>query len=90
MCKKYKLQAKRPWETEFTGYCNTDDYELIKQNIKTIEGLGWQWELSERDPEKEQQFEYGCVVCKDLEVCERNPFGICKNFKRKGVSDERN
>ena len=47
MCKKYKLQAKRPHEKVFTEWCSTDDYEAIKRNIKTIEGLGWQWELTE-------------------------------------------
>ena len=53
MCKKYRLQAKRPHEIIFTDWCSTDDYEAIKRNIKTIEGLGWQWELKEGCQENE-------------------------------------
>lgn len=78
MCKKYKLLSKRPHEKVFTDWCSTDDYELVQRNIKVIEGYGWQWKLIDR------QFEYGCVTCKDREVCEANPFGICKKFERRG------
>ena len=46
VCKKYKLQAKRPCETEFTEWCSTDDGEAVKRNIETIEGYGYQWQLT--------------------------------------------
>ena len=47
MCKKYKLQAKRPWQAYFTDWTATDDYEVIKRNIKTIESMGYEWQLAE-------------------------------------------
>ena len=47
MCKKYELQAKRPWQDKFTDWCSTDDYGVIKRNIKTIESFGYQWKLTE-------------------------------------------
>lgn len=46
MCLKYKLQAKRPYEEEFTDWCSTDDPETVKRNIETIEGYGYQWQLT--------------------------------------------
>lgn len=45
MCKRYKLQAKRPHQKEFTDWCSTYDYEVIKRNIKVIESYGYQWKL---------------------------------------------
>ena len=46
MCKKYKLQAKRPHEEAFTDWCSTDNGEAIKRNIKAIESYGYQWRLT--------------------------------------------
>lgn len=51
MCKKYKLEAKRACETVFTDWCSTDDGEIVKRNIKTIEILGWQWRVTMGDQE---------------------------------------
>jgi hypothetical protein len=45
MCKTFNLQAKRPHEKEFTDWCATDDYEVVKRNIKIIESYGYQWRL---------------------------------------------
>ena len=47
MCKKYKLQAKRPHEIEYSEWCSTDDLEAVERNIKTIESYGYQWQLTE-------------------------------------------
>lgn len=55
MCKKYKLQAKRPCEQEFTDWCSTDDPEAVKRNIKTIESYGYQWQLTGGKQENEQR-----------------------------------
>ena len=52
MC-KYRLKAKRPHEQVFTEWCSADDYEAIKRNIQTIEGLGWNWELKEGNEEND-------------------------------------
>ena len=53
MCKKYKLQAKRPYEKEFTDWCSTDDYEAVKRNIEVIESYGYKWKLMKGDRENE-------------------------------------
>lgn len=55
MCKKYKLQAKRPWQNYFTDWSATDDYEVIKRHIKIIESYGYEWQLTEREQEDEQR-----------------------------------
>ena len=47
MCKKYRLQAKRPSDKDFSDWLSTDDYEVVKRNIKTINSLGWKWKLNE-------------------------------------------
>ena len=49
MCKKYTLKAKRPDEKLYADWCVTDDYEIVKRNIKTIERYGYQWQLKEGD-----------------------------------------
>ena len=43
--KKYCLQAKRPNEEVFTDWCQTDNPEVVKRNIKIIESYGYQWKL---------------------------------------------
>lgn len=48
MC-KYKLKAKRPHEKVFAEWCKTNDYEVIKRNIDTIESYGFQWQLIEEE-----------------------------------------
>ena len=53
MCKKYKLQAKRPWQEEFTNWCDTDDLEAIERNIKTIESYGYEWQLTRKVQEND-------------------------------------
>lgn len=53
MCKKYKLQAKRPWQAYFTDWSATDDYEVIKRHIEIIESYGYEWKLTEREQEDE-------------------------------------
>lgn len=53
MCKKYKLQAKRPYENEFTDWCSTDNYDVVKRHIEIIESYGWQWELSTKEENEE-------------------------------------
>ena len=55
MCKKYRLQVKRPHEKHFTEWCSTDDYKTIKRNIKTIEGYGYIWKLTKEESENEKQ-----------------------------------
>ena len=55
MRKKYKLQAKRPWQKEFTDWIDTDDYEMIQRHIKIIESCGYEWELKEGEQEDEQR-----------------------------------
>ena len=52
MCQKYKLEAKRPWQDEFTPWCDTDNYEAIERNIKTIESYGYEWKLTEGGAEQ--------------------------------------
>ena len=37
----------------------------------------------------EKQYEYGCEVCEHRSKCPPNPFGICRDFKRKEVTDEK-
>lgn len=51
MCKKYRLYAKRPTETEYDNLINSDDLELINWHIKAVESYGWQWELMEGEQE---------------------------------------
>ena len=55
MCKKYRLQAKRPFEKEFTNWCSTDDGEVIKRNIEVIESYGYQWRLTEGEQGDESE-----------------------------------
>ena len=59
MCTKYRLQAKRPYEKEYSEWCTTDDLEAVKRNIKVIEGYGYQWKIAEgATMTKEQRREY--------------------------------
>ena len=51
MCKKYKLQAKRPNQKEFTNWTETDNYQVIERNIKVIESYGYEWQLTEGNDE---------------------------------------
>lgn len=51
MCKKYKLQAKRPHQKEFTNWTETDNYKAIERNIKVIESYGYEWRLTEGNDE---------------------------------------
>ena len=53
MCKKYRLQAKRPYEAEFTEWCSTDDGEIIRNNIEVIESYGYLWQLTRGTQEDE-------------------------------------
>lgn len=46
MLNRYMLQAKRPHESVFTEWCQTDNYEVIEKNIKIIESYGWEWRLN--------------------------------------------
>lgn len=43
--RKYSLYAKRPNEKVFTDWCKTDDYDVVKRNIKVIKSYGYEWEL---------------------------------------------
>lgn len=58
MCKKYKLQAKRPWQAYFTDWSATDDYEVIKRHIKVIESYGYEWRLTEGAEDEQREGEW--------------------------------
>ena len=36
---------------------------------------------------KQNEYKYGCEVCKHLASCKPNPFGICKDFKKRVVDE---
>ena len=62
MCKRYRLQAKRTHEKEYTNWCSTNDCEVIERNIAVIESYGWQWQLQgggefEEDEEEQEELE---------------------------------
>ena len=51
---KYRLQAKRPYQDEFTEWCSTNSEEVVERKIKTIEEYGYQWRLIEGEEEAEK------------------------------------